>query len=266
MTDSGALSASRLYYEKQYAAEKYSGVDMPSEHAEFRPLSAFIDQHRLRTASTLEIGSGKGLFQDLAEDYTGLDVADALKHYYRENKRYVVGSGNDLPFEDNSFSFVFSIHALEHIPEPERVLSEIRRTIRDGGLVYLAPAWQCRPWAADGYPVRPYSDFGLKGKLIKASIPLRNSVFWRMGHILPQRISHAVKWFIAKRPTNFRYQHIRPNYDVRWMSDSDAINSMDPYEAILWFVSRGDVCISYPTLFSAFCVRTGALVFRIHKK
>ena len=41
---------------------------------------------------------------------------------------------------------------------------------RKVGYVYLNPAWACVPWAADGYEARPYSDFGITGKLIKASI------------------------------------------------------------------------------------------------
>ena len=40
---------------------------------------------------------------------------------------------------------------------------------------------------------------------------------------------------------------------------------MDPYEAILWFITRGDECLSHPTAMSQFFVRTGRLIFRIHK-
>ncbi len=50
------------------------------------------------------------------------------------------------------------------------------------------------------------------------------------------------------------------------MSDSDAVNSMDPYEAIVWFTSRGDECLSYPSRSAQFLVRDGALIFRIHKR
>ncbi len=51
-----------------------------------------------------------------------------------------------------------------------------------------------------------------------------------------------------------------------WTADADAVNSMDPYEAILWFVTRGDACLSHPTPWSQFLVRTGGLIFRIHKR
>lgn len=55
------------------------------------------------------------------------------------------------------------------------------------------------------------------------------------------------------------------NYERFWQSDSDAVNSMDPYEAILWFTSRGHTCLSHRTCLSRFFVRTGALVFEIRK-
>lgn len=265
MSDAEMLSVSRKYYERHYEAGEYSAIETAAQHAGYEALKDFITAHGLATASTLEIGSGKGLFQDLVEEYTGLDVAEALRGYYRDGKTYVVGSGNDLPFADDSFDFIFSIQALEHIPSPARVLSEIRRTIRSGGLVYLAPAWQCRPWAAQGYPVRPYSDLDWRGKLVKASIPLRNSVMWRALGVFPRRIAHTLAWCTAGAPTEFRYKEIEANYETRWMSDSDAVNSMDPYEVILWFVSRGDICISYPTMLSAFLVRTGPIAFRIRK-
>jgi len=49
------------------------------------------------------------------------------------------------------------------------------------------------------------------------------------------------------------------------MPDGDAVNCMDPFEAILWHVSRGDVCLSHPTGRSQFLVRTNGIVFRIRK-
>ncbi len=50
------------------------------------------------------------------------------------------------------------------------------------------------------------------------------------------------------------------------MSDSDAVNSMDPYEAIVCFTSRGDACLSYPSRSAQFLVRDGPLIFRIDKQ
>ena len=79
-------------------------------------------------------------------------------------------------FEQGEFDVAWSIWVLEHVPNPEAALVEMRRVVKNDGLLYLFPAWDCTPFAASGYNVRPYSDFGVAGKLEKASMPLRTSV------------------------------------------------------------------------------------------
>jgi SAM-dependent methyltransferase len=80
-----------------------------------------------------------------------------------------------MPFPDDSFDGVWSIWVFEHVPNPEQAFREARRVTRDGGVLFLLPAWNCPPWAAQGYEVRPYSDFNWWGKSSRASIPLRSS-------------------------------------------------------------------------------------------
>jgi hypothetical protein len=66
-------------------------------------------------------------------------------------------------------------------------------------------------------------------------------------------------------PTTLRYKRLQPNYDHYWINDSDAVNSIDSYEAALWFLSRGDECLNCgdsPILLPMFNV---PLVMRIHK-
>jgi hypothetical protein len=139
---------------------------------------------------------------------------------------------------------------------------EIERLLKQGGVVLFMPAWQCRSWAADGYQVRPWSDFGWKGKLIKASIPVRDSVAYRAAFLLPQRLCRFLFFVCGKRFDEIRYKRIKANYVNYWTTDSDACNSIDPYDAILWFLSHGFECLSHPGHVRALAVRTGALVFR----
>jgi SAM-dependent methyltransferase len=42
----------------------------------------------------------------------------------------VVAPGDDLPFEDDSYDFVFSSHVIEHFPDPIKALLEWRRVAR----------------------------------------------------------------------------------------------------------------------------------------
>lgn len=42
-----------------------------------------------------------------------------------------------LPFADQTFDFVFASHVLEHIPDDERAISEIRRILKPNGIAIL---------------------------------------------------------------------------------------------------------------------------------
>lgn len=240
-------------------AHDYTKI-VAEEHPYFPQLSAFVKQYDLTKKRCLEIGSSGGYFQDLVQDYWGTDIADSLAQYY--HKPYRVSSGGKYPFDDAMFDAIWTITVYEHIPELQDALTELKRMLKPGGLVFFAPAWQCRPWAADGYGARPYRDFGLRGKLLKALIPLRDSVLWRSLFIFPKRVARLVRFQMGYRYTDIRYRKITPNYETYWESDSDACNHIDPHDAILWFLSSGFECLSHPTPLSALLVRNGVVVFK----
>jgi len=251
------------FYEASYARGEYATVAAPEQHRKWGEVAGFVRRYELEDKHCLEVGCGRGYFQDLVADYTGLDLSAAAGTYL--HKPFVQASATALPFGDNEFDAVWTINALEHVPGPEVALGEIRRVLKPGGLLLLSPAWQCRWWAAEGYPERPYSDFGWRGKLIKACIPALNSVAYRALQVVPRRLWRVAQWGLVRRPTDLGYRHLTPNYEHLWMPDGDAVNSMDPFEAILWHVSRGDECLSHPTGWSRFLVRTNGIVFRIRK-
>lgn len=233
----------------------------PEEHTLFYPvLTKFIDDYDLKSKKCLEIGSSGGCFQDMVEDYHGTDVSEHLaKHYHKD---YRVADGARYPFEDGQFDAIWTHAVFEHIPDLQIAMEEVVRMLKPKGVLLFHPAWQCRPWAADGYPVRPYSDFGLFGKLIKASIPLRDSLIWRSLFMFPKRIWRHACFVLGKRFKKLPYRKIKANFKKFWMSDSDACNSIDPHDAILCFESHGLECLSHPLNQKAFLVRTGGLVFR----
>ena len=220
---------------------------------------AFVKRFNLSDRPVLEIGSGRGYLQDVAQNYTGLDISPTVARFY--HKRFILGSATAMPFPDNSFEGVWSIWVFEHVPNPEQAFREARRVTRDNGVLFLLPAWNCTPWAAEGYEVRPYSDFDLFGKIIKTSIPLQSSPPFRFMTLIPNRI---VRSLIAQfGPTRLRYRRLSPNYDKYWVQDSDAVNSIDIHEALLWFRSRGDECLNCEgtSLFMA----SMPLIIRVHK-
>lgn len=207
-------------------------------------VAGFVRKYGLQSKRVLDVGSGSGLLQDLVPDYTGLDIAASARRFF--HKPFVHASATEMPFADGEFDAIWTIGVLEHIESPERALLEMRRVVKSGGLLYLDPAWNCSSWASQGYDVRPYSDFGLVDKLIKATIPVRRSFPYRVMYFAPIRALRALSETFLREPTRLRYVRLKPNYQEYWGPDSDAVTSIDCYEVYLWFISRGDMCLNRP--------------------
>ena len=267
--------SARAFYEQAYAPsgihsreeagkeEIYAQVArLAAEAADIQGMvSRFVAQYRLQDRRILEVGAGRGYLQDIVKDYTGLDVSRKVRRYF--HKPFVQASATAMPFKDGAFDAIWSIWVLEHVVNPEHALLEMRRVVKPGGLILLAPAWHCASWAAQGYQVRPYRDFGIGGKLVKASIPLRSSGMFQTLYLLPIRVLRIAAGKIGATPTRFRYRRLTANYDKYWAPDSDAANSMDPYEAVLWFESRGDKCVNCPEGLRKLTGAPAALVIRV---
>lgn len=253
----------RSFYEQRRSENYGDGYahKRAEDHSGYLPLRDFIDRYGLADKRCLEIGSSGGHFQDMVEDYTGLDLSEHLAERYHKNYARVRDDGT-YPFDDEVFDAVWAFAVHEHIPYLQQALLEIVRIMRPGGVVLFSPAWQCRPWVCNGHTVRPYGDLDLKGKLVKASIPLRDSVAWRSLFVLPKRIFRHLRFLAGHRFERILYRPIEANWEKFWDSDSDACNSIDPHDAILWFESHGFECLSHPMDVRAFWVRTGAIVFR----
>jgi SAM-dependent methyltransferase len=96
----------------------------------------------------VDVGCGSGaLVRALAERGArpiGLEIsteqlAPALAHDEDNQSRYVVGRAQELPFADGSVDTVVFMRALHHVPGADlpRALTEARRVLRPGGLVYV---------------------------------------------------------------------------------------------------------------------------------
>lgn len=226
-------------------------------------LAKFIEEKGLTKGRSLEVGSGVGFFQDVMEHYTGLDISPSVARFYR--KPFVLGSATAMPFQDSEFDLAFTFYVLEHIPNPEQALREMRRVTKSGGYLYLEPSWKCSRFLSQGYAVRPYSDFGWAGKLIKFIQPLVESSSFRATHVVPARLLRTAAAQLG--PTKFHYTRLTPNYDHYWEADSDAVNSLDRAEMTLWFTSRGDECLNCSSPISAAFTRSPErwLIIKVNK-
>jgi 2-polyprenyl-6-hydroxyphenyl methylase/3-demethylubiquinone-9 3-methyltransferase len=95
--------------------------------------------------TALEVGSGGGILTEeiarMGFATTGIDPADqsvitASNHAKVSGLdiKYEKGVGEDIPYADASFDFVFCCDVLEHVQDLPKVISEISRVLKPGGV------------------------------------------------------------------------------------------------------------------------------------
>jgi 2-polyprenyl-6-hydroxyphenyl methylase/3-demethylubiquinone-9 3-methyltransferase len=100
-----------------------------------------------RATAALEVGCGGGfLTEEIARmgfattgvDPSGPSIRVASEHARASELdiRYLTGAGEALPFEDRSFGAVFCCDVLEHVRDLPKVISEISRVLKPGGVFY----------------------------------------------------------------------------------------------------------------------------------
>lgn len=101
----------------------------------------------VRGRRVLDLGSGTGYGSEMlsaggASQVIGLDqsqeaVEYSLRHHGRD-ARFLVGDAQILPFADSEFDVVVSFETIEHVPDYQLFLRELRRVLRPGGLAVLS--------------------------------------------------------------------------------------------------------------------------------
>jgi SAM-dependent methyltransferase len=205
----------------------------------------FVERYRLSDKKVLEVGAGSGLLQDQVADYTGLDISPTARRFF--HKTFVEASATEMPFPDASFDALWSIWVLEHIPNPELALNEMRRVTKPGGYIFLYPALDVSRFTADGLHVRPYAELDWKGKFSKSLIPIAESKAFHLLSFHQVRMLRSLGTWLGGGPSSFHFIRLEPNYEKYWEGDSDATTSLSNHELYLWFKTRGDQCLNCPS-------------------
>jgi len=128
------------------------GIPDVTQHVRFRYVSRLLKIRSINRSKHvfIDIGCGYGLFSTwLASrgiQVIGVDIAsDKIKFAKKTSKildiqdrsSYIVASACNLPFKENSFDNSICLDVMEHIPNDLDAFSEIRRTLKTGGVLIL---------------------------------------------------------------------------------------------------------------------------------
>jgi ubiquinone/menaquinone biosynthesis C-methylase UbiE len=93
--------------------------------------------------NTLDLGCGPGekTASLKIQNYTGADIAvTALKAGRKTypKKRFICANAEKLPFKDNSFDNIIFFEIIEHIPNYQKSITEIKRILKKDGKLFIA--------------------------------------------------------------------------------------------------------------------------------
>ena len=103
----------------------------------------------VKAKTVLELATGTGLIaKHIVNTTAHIEATDASAEMIAEAKRdnrsaklyFSVQDMFRLPYADKSFDVVIVSNALHIVPQPEKALAEIRRVLKDGGLL-IAPTF-----------------------------------------------------------------------------------------------------------------------------
>jgi SAM-dependent methyltransferase len=128
---------------ERYVPEVHRGTYTEAEHESRYNWAAPLARGR----TVLDAGCGVGwgtarLASAGAHRVIGVDVDEGSLASGRERAagaaEFVRGDLLELPFDDDLFELVVCFEAIEHVSDPARVLDELRRVLRDDGLLAIS--------------------------------------------------------------------------------------------------------------------------------
>jgi ubiquinone/menaquinone biosynthesis C-methylase UbiE len=122
--------------------ERQHGELVHAEHLVRYRLAAELARSRRALDAACGEGYGTAMLAAAgASEAQGVDVDEATIAHAKQRypaADFSVADLTTLPFEDARFDLVVSFETIEHVPEPERALDELRRVLAEDGLLLIS--------------------------------------------------------------------------------------------------------------------------------
>lgn len=183
-----------------------------------------------RVNTYLELACGNGLvcyaLEKLGKKATGIDIVDEFnEHVLKQGIKLIKMDASDLKFKDETFDFVYSFDAFEHVLNPEKVLKEALRVVKKNGYIFISfGLFYSSPWGPHAYRTLtfPYWQFLFPMDLIDKFIkkknlePMQETTFnkWSIEDFrnLWKKYSNRLKIINYKEIKDIRYLNLIARY------------------------------------------------------
>lgn len=130
----GSNPGALINFQMNYYDNISEGYDTLHKEEQIKKLSLIADQDIIEASdSLLDVGCGTGFSLDYFDlkEATGIDPSQGLISQYKGDEKIMLGSAEELPFEDNSFDVVISVTAIQNFDDIKKGLEEIKRVGND---------------------------------------------------------------------------------------------------------------------------------------
>lgn len=197
----------------------------------------------LRPSRILDVGCGSGwstlLLRQAGHNAFGADLhAQAPESWQIDpGLPYACADGQSLPFAEASFDAVGLYSVLEHVPDPELVLSEGLRVLRPGGrLIVVGPHLLSIGLAFRYVVTETWKALGSYGRWTRRTPetprhPFGNTLpetYWHLGH----HSYHMIHKLFGEPPAKFLMRE--PDTRPPFHADNDASYFCNPLDLVNW--------------------------------
>lgn len=189
-----------------------------------RVLADFIGKP-LGSLSVLNVGGSAGIIDNhLARSFglvTGIDIdAHAIDfartQFQRENLEFRLGDALNLDFPDESYDVVICSQVYEHVPDAGKMMAEIFRVLKPGGVCYFAASNRLM-WNEPHYNLpllsvlpRPLAHLYVRAMRRASHYHELHFSYWGLRRLISRFILHDYTRRLVRDPDRFGVSYMIP--------------------------------------------------------
>jgi SAM-dependent methyltransferase len=130
----------RYYLHQRFFPDLFSIVINPFYFSRKALLKQIKSSSKKLTGRLLDFGCGSKPYRSLffnVSEYIGIDVDNGESHNHENENIDIFYDGQTIPFENEVFDSILASEVLEHVPDIDKILSELYRVLKKNGKILV---------------------------------------------------------------------------------------------------------------------------------